>query len=291
MRYRKEDVIQSYLYILPSFILICIFSLIPIAMNIFFSFTKYNIIKPPQLVGLKNYIRMLSDPYITSSIINTIVFTLITVPLQTITSLVFAHLIAEYFRGKFGDTLKSALFIPVIASSVLVGTLWSIFLEPHGPINLFLEFLHIPAVNWLGGKYTSMISICMATIWKNVGYFLVIFYAGVLDIPKERYEAAQVDGATPWQRFFHITLPGLSSVTYLVVTLGTIWSFQIFDMVFTMTGGGPGMSTVTLVLTIYNSAFKGYNMGYASAIALLLFALVLFTQAIQRKVFGDTDNE
>jgi multiple sugar transport system permease protein len=291
MKYKKEEMLQSYLYILPSFILICVFALIPIAMNIFYSFTKYNIIKPPQLVGLKNYIRMLTDPYIVASVKNTIVFTLITVPLQTIFSLVFANIIAEYLRGKFGDTLKSALFIPVIASSVLVGTLWSLFLEPNGPINIFLEALHLPPVNWLGGKYTSMISICMATIWKNVGYFLVIFYAGVLDIPKELYEAAQVDGATPWQRFIHITVPSLSSVTYLVVTLGTIWSFQVFDMVFTMTGGGPGMSTVTLVLTIYNAAFKGYNMGYASAVALLLFVLVLFVQFLQRKLFKGEHNE
>lgn len=291
MRYKKEDVLQSFLYILPSFLLLCVFSLIPIAMNIFYSFTKYTIIKPPQLIGLKNYIRMLSDPYIVASIKNTIVFTLITVPLQTTFSLVFANIIAEYLRGKFGDALKSALFIPVIASSVLVGTLWSLFLESNGPINLLLETLHLPVINWLGGKYTSMASICMATIWKNVGYFLVIFYAGVLDIPREFYEAAQVDGATHWQRFIHITIPSLSSVTYLVVTLGTIWSFQVFDMVFTMTGGGPGMSTVTLVLTIYNSAFKGYNMGYASAIALLLFVLVLFVQFMQRRLFQGGHHE
>lgn len=285
MRYKREDMIQSFFYIVPSFVLICVFSLIPIGMNIVYSFTSYNIIRPPQFVGLVNFTRMLTDPYIAASLRNTIVFTMITVPLQTLFALLFANAIAEYLRGKYGDALKSALFIPVIASSVLVGTLWSLFLEPNGPINLLLETIGLPPVNWLGGKHTSMLSICIATIWKNVGYFLVIFYAGVLDIPRELYEAAEVDGASARQRFFHITVPSLSSVTYLVVTLGTIWSFQVFDMVYTMTNGGPGMSTVTLVLTIYNSAFKGYNMGYASAIALLLFVLVLFAQFLQRKLF------
>lgn len=291
MKYKKEELVQSFFYILPSFVLICVFALIPIAMNIFYSFTKFNILTPPQFVGLINFKRMLTDPYLVSSLRNTIVFTLITVPFQTIFALVIANTIAEYLRGKFGDALKGALFIPVIASSVLVGTLWSLFLQPNGAVNLLLEALHLNPVNWLGGKHTSMLSICIATIWKNVGYFLVIFYAGILGIPRELYEAAEVDGATHRQRFIYITIPSLSSVTYLVVTLGSIWSFQIFDMVFTMTNGGPGMSTVTLVLTIYNSAFKGYNMGYASAIALVLFVLVLFVQYLQRKIFRGGNND
>ncbi|MEG2436435.1 MAG: sugar ABC transporter permease, partial [Ruthenibacterium sp.] len=115
-----------------------------------------------------------------------------------------------------------------------------------------------------------------------VGYFLVIYFAGIMDIPRSLYEAAEVDGATAVQKFFRITLPSLSSVTFLVVTLGTIWSFQVFDMVYTMTGGGPGLSTVTLVLTIYNTAFKEYNMGYASAIALLMFVFVLLISGGQK---------
>ena len=131
----------------------------------------------------------------------------------------------------------------------------------------------------------------MTAIWKNIGYFLVIFYAGILNIPGSLYEAAEVDGASRWQQFCHITIPGLSSVTYMVITLGTIWSFQVFDIVYTMTGGGPGMSTVTLVLTIYTAAFKEYNMGYASAIALLLFLIVLFVQFLQKKIMKGGEND
>ena len=234
---------------------------------------------------------MLKDPYIGASFKNTVLFTLIIVPCQTVISLLLAAIIAANFKKTFGNFVRSALFIPVIASSVLVGTLWSLLLSSYGPINELLKIFGLPAVNWFGGKISSIIGISAATVWKHIGYFLVIFYAGILDIPASLYEAAKVDGANPIQTFFNITLPGLSKITYLIITLGTIWSFQIFDMVYTMTGGGPGLSTVTLVLTIYNTAFKEYNMGYASAIALLMFILVVVIQAVQKKLLAGGKDE
>lgn len=283
----KKEIIMGYLYILPSFILISVFAIIPIFMNIYYSFTKFNVIQSAQWVGLSNYMRMLKDPYIVASLKNTFIFTIITVPAQTFFSLIIAAILADRFRNKMGEVIKSAMFIPVIASAVLVGTLWSIFLEPYGLLNTILNFLHLPSINWLGGKTSSLLSVCMATVWKNVGYFLVIYYAGIMDIPKELYEAARVDGASKFQQFKFITVPSLSSVTYLIVTLGTIWSFQVFDMVYTMTNGGPGMSTVTLVLTIYNAAFKSFNMGYAASIAIVMFVLVILIQTLQRKFLSD----
>ena len=279
------------LYILPSFKLLMTFSIIPILMNIFLSFTSYNVIQRPQPVWFDNYLRMLKDPYIGASFKNTVLFTLIIVPCQTVISLLLAAIIAANFKKTFGNFVRSALFIPVIASSVLVGTLWSLLLSSYGPINELLKIFGLPAVNWFGGKISSIIGISAATVWKHIGYFLVIFYAGILDIPASLYEAAKVDGANPIQTFFNITLPGLSKITYLIITLGTIWSFQIFDMVYTMTGGGPGLSTVTLVLTIYNTAFKEYNMGYASAIALLMFILVVVIQAVQKKLLAGGKDE
>ena len=178
--------------------------------------------------------------------------------------------------------LREATGAPVIASAILVGTLWFTLLSPRGVVNSIIHAFGLPSVNWLGGKLTSMLSVCIVSVWKNVGYFLVIYFAGIMDIPRSLYEAAEVDGANAFQRFFKITLPGLSSVTFLVVTLGTIWSFQVFDLVYTMTGGGPGTSTVTLVLTTYNAAFKEYNMGYASAVAMLMFVFVLAVSGLQK---------
>lgn len=285
MKKQTKETLFSFSYILPGFVLLLVFYIIPIIMDVYFSFTKYNIIQPPQFIGLANYTRMFSDPYIGAAIRNTLVYTIITVPLQTAFALVIAAVLAMKFqKSKFGEGIRSTLFIPVIASAVLVGTLWVNLLATNGPINHILKTFGIPAVNWLGSKNLSMVSICITAIWKNVGYFLVIFYAGILDIPTSLYEAAEVDGATRIQQFCYITIPGLSKVTYLVVTLGTIWSFQVFDIVYTMTGGGPGMSTMTLVLTIYNAAFKEYSMGYATTIALLLFVLVIIIQTLQKRL-------
>jgi multiple sugar transport system permease protein len=287
MAYKRRDIVHAAVYIVPSFILICVFSLIPILMNIYFSFTKFNVIQPPQWTGLTNFARLIKDVYIRYSLRNTIIYTLITVPVQTFISLVLAAILAEGFRKKFGEFIKGAMFIPVIASGVLVGTIWTLLYGSRGPFNIILNFFGLPSVNWLGGNVTALLSVAITSIWKNIGYFLVIYYAGIMDIPVSLHEAARVDGATGLQRFLYITIPGLRSITYLIITLGTIWSFQVFDLVYTMTSGGPGMSTVTLVLTTYRVAFKEYNMGYAAAIALLLFALVLGVSRLQRIFIRD----
>lgn len=284
MKKQRNEAVQALCFVLPSLVLILTFSVLPILMNGYISFTKYNIIQKPQWVGLANFSRMFKDQYVWAALKNTTLFTLFTVPIQTFVSLVFAAWIATNFQSRYGRMVKSALFIPVIASAVLVGTLWSLLLSPRGPVNMIMQGIGLDPINWLGGKLSSLLSVGMVSVWKNIGYFLVIFYAGIMDIPASHYEAAKVDGATDWQQFFYITLPSLSSVTYLVVTLGTIWSFQVFDIVYTMTGGGPGLSTVTLVLTIYNAAFKEYNMGYASAVALLMFVFVILIQALQKRL-------
>jgi multiple sugar transport system permease protein len=291
VNYKKRDIVHAAVYILPSFVLICFFSLIPILMNVYFSFTKYNVIQPPQWTGLSNFSRLIRDVYIGASLRNTVVYTLITVPVQTVLSLVLAAIIAEGFRKKYGEFLKGALFIPVISSGILVGTLWLLLLGTRGPVNIIIRFFGLPAVNWLGNTSTALPSVAATAVWKNVGYFLVIYYAGIMDIPISLYEAARVDGASGMQRFFYITLPSLRNITYLIVTLGTIWSFQVFDLVYTMTGGGPGMSTVTMVLTTYRVAFKEYNMGYASTIALLLLALVLIVSILQKRFMRDGTGE
>ncbi|MEG0762766.1 MAG: sugar ABC transporter permease [Oscillospiraceae bacterium] len=279
---------KGILYVLPSFILILLFSIIPLFMTGFYSFTKYNVLQPAQFIGFSNYAHLLNDSFFKSSVINTIVYTALVVPVQTVLALVLADVLASRFRGKFGGFVKSALFIPVISSMILVGTVWKFLLATeNGIINNFLSLFNITGLNWLGEQKLAMISICVVSIWKNAGYFLVIFYAGIMDIPRSYYEAAEVDGATHWQQLWFITLPSLKPITYLVVTLGTIWSFQVFDLVYTMTGGGPGRSTLTMVLTIYQNAFKQYKMGYASAISVVLLILVLIVSALQKFAFRE----
>lgn len=223
---------SAYFFILPSFLLLLMFHVIPIFMTAGYSFTDYNVLQAPEFVGLSNYKDILKNPYIVSSLINTGIYTIIVVPIQTILSLVIAYILARLFRNRFGNLVRSAMFIPVITSMVLTAAVWRLLLSgnPEGVINSIAGVFGIDSVNWLGNRWTALFSVCVIAIWKNVGYFLVIFYAGMMDIPTSLYEAARVDGAGNMRQFFSITLPMLKPITYLVVTLGTIWSFQVLTL-------------------------------------------------------------
>lgn len=291
MKQKRLEATQGYIYILPSLILILSFSIIPIFMSGFFSFTEYNVMNSPKWAGLANYEKVFQDEYVRAALLNTLKYVLITVPIQTALSLVFAAFLAMKMQNKSGEFLRSVMFIPVIASAVTSGTIWRTILGTDGGIlNNIIGLFGFDPVNWLGDSKTSLISICIVAIWKNVGYFLVIFYAGIMDIPKSLYEAARVDGANTYQQFFKITLPMLKPITSLVVTLGIIWSFQVFDLSYQMTGGGPGYSSVTIVMAIYNAAFKQYKMGYACAMAMLLLVIVLIINALKQRVFGEKED-
>lgn len=290
MERKKKEALQGIIYVLPSFILIACFSILPIFMSGYFSFTNYNVMNDPTFAALENYAKILKDAYVADAIKNTLAYVVVTVPIQTILSLVFAAFLAYKMQNKTGGFLRSIMFIPVIASAVTAGTIWRIILNTDGGLlNNLLGFLHISPVNWLGSTQIALISICIVAIWKNVGYFLVIYYAGIMGISKDLYEAARVDGATNIQQFFKITMPMLRPITYLVVTLGIIWSFQVFDLSYQMTGGGPGRSTVTIVMAIYNAAFKQYKMGYACAMAMVLLIIVLVINAVENLAFKEKE--
>lgn len=290
MTRQKRQMLYGFFYILPSFILIFVFAVIPIFMSGYFSLTEYNVYNPPKWTGIANYIQAFRDSYVKDSLKNTILYVIITVPLQTIISLLFSNFLADRMRTKVGGFLRSAMFIPVIASAITAGAVWRIIMATDGGvINSLLGVLHIPGVNWLGSSSVALISVGIVAIWKNVGYFLAIYYAGIMGISSELLEAAEVDGATALQKFFEITIPMLKPITYMVLTLGIIWSFQVFDLVYVMTGGGPGRSTITLVMTIYNAAFKDYKMGYASAVAMILLIIILIINALQQCFFKEKE--
>ena len=285
---RDREIVRAAIYVLPSFLLLFVFTILPIGMNIFYSLTKYNVIQKPLFVGLSNFITIFTkDINFRVSLKNTVLFTIITVPLNTFLPLIMAAILAEWFQNRFGGFVRGTLFIPHLASSVLVGTLWIIFLTSRGPVNMLLGLFGIKPIAFLGKTETALFTVSMVYVWKGIGYYLVICYAGIMDIPRSLYEAARVDGAGTIQRFFYITLPSMASIIYLLITLGIIWSFQVFDLIFIMTGGGPGFSSQTLVYTIYMNGFKQYNMGYASAQALVLLVIVLVISIIQRRLQRD----
>ena len=289
MNKRKSlrNMMWAYIFILPSFVLLVIFHLIPIWMTFRYSLSSYNVIQAPIYIGAENYRKLWKDPFVISSLWTTGIYTLIVVPMQTILSMLIAYLLSRKFNNKLGNFVRSAMFIPVITSMILTSAVWRLLLSGNaeGVVNSVIGFFGIAPVNWLGKSWPALIAVCIIAVWKNTGYFLVIFYAGMMDIPVSLYEAATVDGAGGISQFFYITLPSLKPVVYLVVTLGTIWSFQVFDLVYTLTGGGPGRATTTLVLSIYNSAFKDYKMGYASAISVILLFIVLSVSLLQKAAF------
>ncbi|MDL2293902.1 sugar ABC transporter permease [Ruminococcaceae bacterium OttesenSCG-928-D13] len=285
-----RQAIYGMLYILPSFLIIMVFCIISIALAAYFSFTNYNLYNAPEFVGLNNYVNVFKSGTFYAALTNTVKYVIVVVPLQTILALLLAVFIAEKMRNRYGSFLRSVIFIPFIVSSIAASAVWKVIFKTKGGIlNVALGLFGIDEVNWLGAKTLAFVCVCIVTIWKNVGYYMVIYYAGVMGISLEQKEAAIVDGANAWQRFWRITLPSLKPITYMIITLGVISSFQIFDIVYQLTGGGPGTSTITLAYMVYTYAFSNQKLGYASAIAMVLLVIVLLIHWIQNAFFKEKE--
>lgn len=272
-------------FVLPSILILIVVMIVPIAISAYLSLTDYTVLRDPEWVGGKNFVKLVTDPAFLSSIWITVVYTVISVPLQTVVALILADLLAKRFRGRFGGFVRSALFIPVMSSLVVVAVVWRALLGTDaGFVNAVLTAVGLDPINFLGQPVLALVTVSLVTVWKNIGYFLVIYYAGIMEVPSELYEASSIDGANRWQQLWRVTVPSLRPVTFLVVILGTIWSFQVFDLVYVMTGGGPGGATRTIVMMIYEAGFRNFQMGYASAMAMVLFAVILLVAIVQRKV-------
>ena len=286
---RRRQALIGAAYIAPSFILMLIFNIIPIFLSIYFSFTQYNVATSPVWIGLENYQKLFNNSVLRQSLENTVWYVLMTVPVQTILALLLATFIAEYMRNRYGSFMRSVIFIPVIVSLIASATVWRILLQTNdGLINQFLGLFGVEKVNFLGKTY-ALRSVAAVAIWKNTGYYMVIYYAGVMNVPTELREAAVVDGATPIKRFWYITLPILKPITYMIVTLSVIGSFQVFDLVYKMTGGGPVRATYTVAYVIYTFAFQDKRFGYASAVAICLLLVILLIHLIQTLFFKEKD--
>lgn len=281
--------LEGYSFILPGTLLLLIFSFIPITVTIYLSFQKYNGLNPPQWVGFANYIKAFKDYAVTESFKNTLLFTVVTVPVQVAVSLSIAALLAARYKNKFGEFVRGALFIPVLCSATLVGSVFFyVFAATEDSIaNTIVGLFGISKINWLGSTKTALWVIMFVSIWKGIGYFIVIFYAGIMDIPITLYEVSQIDGASRMDQFIYITIPNLKNVLYMVITISIIWSLQFFDITYAMTKGGPGYATSSLVYVVYSTGFNYFNMGYASAVAVLLAILIAIFTAIQRSVMKE----
>lgn len=285
MRRKKKvrSVITGYLFVLPSFLGFAVFMLIPIIYGFYLSLTNYNGLEKCDFVGLRNYITMFSDDYFRVSLKNNIVYTVVTVPLTIIFALFLAVVINQGIKG--AGVFKAMIFFPQVCSYVAVGIVWGIIFSENGLINSFLRSLGAQNVPiWLQSSKWALWAIMLVAIWKQTGYFMIMLLAGLQGIPRHLYEAAEMDGAGVFAKFFKITLPMLSSTMFMVMVLAIIGSFQVYDLIAIMTGGGPGTATNVLVFRIYQEGFKNSHFGYASAIAYFLFLVVMILTIIQFKL-------
>ena len=278
-------------YITPGMLIIPMFCIAPIFMTLYYSFTEYNLAQPPDWIALENYVKVLNNTQLRRAVVNTVIYVIITVPLQTLLAMFVANFLAEYLNNRYGRVLRSIIFIPTLASYVAAATVWKVILASRGGLlNEILGIFGVAPINWLGEPTLALICVSLVAVWKSAGYFTIIFYAGIMNISVDVREAALIDGASPRQRFWKITVPLLKPITYLNVTLGIIWSFQAFDIVYKLTGGGPFNGTTTIAYIIYTYAFQDFRIGYASAVAILLLLVILAVHLIQQHFFEGGDD-
>lgn len=282
---KRRFKITPYLFILPTFSILLIFGIIPAFWGIGLSFFSYSLFKSPQFIGIENYRRLFGDYLFLRSFVNTLYYMAGTVPIRILIGLIIALVLNQPLKGR--TILRLMYYFPVITPLVTVSMLWVWIYDTHfGILNYLFSLVGMNQIPWLSSIKWAMPSVMIMSIWKTVGWNMLVFLAGLQGIPASFYDAAKIDGAGRWALFRYITFPLLRPTILLAVVMSLINSSQVFDQIYVMTRGGPGYSTMTLVQQIYNAAFQNYEMGYASAISVVLLLLVASLSFIQFKTFG-----
>jgi multiple sugar transport system permease protein len=270
----------GYIYGGPVIIAFLVFNLYPMALGLYLSFTKWDILSPPTFNGLSNWADLLKDDLLWRAVLQTLYYAVASVAGATALSIALALALNQ--RLKTIGFYRTFFFLPAVTSLVAIAMVWRwIYNTEFGVLNAFLGSLGINPVNWLGDPVLAMPAVILMSIWRSAGFNTVLFLAGLQGVPQEYYEAAEIDGASKWDRFVHITLPLISPTTFFVVVNGLIGSWQVFDQVYILTRGGPLLSTVTVVYLIYSNGFEWYKTGYAAAMAYGLFLIIIVLTAIQ----------
>lgn len=268
--------IAAWIFILPALLGTLIFILIPVICSFGLSFAQWDLLTPTEFVGLANYEELFQDGLFWKILTNTVIFALSTSVLGVIIPLILAAILNTKIKGS--EFYKSAYFLPFITPMVVVGIVWAWIFDPN--IGLLNQVLHIH-INWLYDSKFAMPALIIVSVWKLVGYNMIIFLSALTSISQSLFEAAKIDGANSYQVFKNVTVPMLSPTIFFVVIVTAISSFQVFDLIYLMTQGGPFDSTNVLVYAIYKNAFEYFNVGKASAIAYVLFLIILILTLIQ----------
>lgn len=284
-----REAIAGYSFMAPTIIVMGTFVVLPITYALFLAFNKVRILGELsyRFIGLKNFIRMASDERVWIALNNTAEYVAIVVPIQTLLALVLALILNSKIKGK--NIFRIIFFLPTVTSSAVLTLIFMWIYNSNGLLNNFLAFLGLPTYNWLGDPAVALKSIMLMNIWSTAPFYMVIYLAALQDIPESLYEAATIDGANRFDQFVSITLPLLKPVTFFIVVMGIIGTFQLFDQsyIFSAGSGGPNNSTLTVVLLIYQYAFKSLDMGYAAALALMLAGVIMVVTLVQRYFFKE----
>lgn len=284
---KKSEQITGYLFVLPAVILIIGFLIVPAVLSLRYSFTNYNIMRPDKMkfIGIDNFIKIFNDTNFRRALVNTIYFTVIVVPFQCLLALGLALLVRSRRRGV--SIFRAAYFSPMVTSMTVIAILWTFLYNPNpnqGLLNAILANFGIKPVAFLRSPDTAMNSIIFMSAWQAAGYQMMIFIAGLQNIPEELYEAASIDGAGVWQKFWNVTVPGLKNIIKYVVMMTTIQAMKLFTQPYIMTQGGPQNSTRTMVYYIYQQGFQQRNFGYACAIAVVFFIIVVTISFLLKRI-------
>jgi multiple sugar transport system permease protein len=280
-----------YVLIAPNVILFTIFGLIPIVATVLISLTQWNILGSPHWVGFQNYQRLVRDPVFWVSLRVTVEYVVLF--LVPTAALALGQALLLTLARQAQVIFRTIYFVPVVTSVTVIAMIWGWLLIPDqtGPLNYLLSIAGIPAQGWLQSPIEALPGVTIVAIWTAVGYYMVLWLSGLQGIPQELLDAAQVDGADGWRRFWSITLPLLKPTTTFIVIIGTIGAFQAFALFYLLTGGGPLYNTTTIVYFIYQTAFPLQEMGYASSASIVLVAVILSVALIQRSSIGGWSDE
>lgn len=286
--YDRNETRDTFLLLIPVLLFFLIFQYYPIIKSVVISFTEYGLLRrTTPFIGLSNYVRQFQDPLFISALVNTLVFVFFTVGIGVVLALACAVLIEQ--TGRWAKYYRTLYFIPVVTSLLAATMVWRWMFASNGLLNFILSVMNVPAQGWLLSEALALPSLIALTIWKNLGFDMVLFAAGLQAIPDSYYEASSIEGASGWQKFTFITLPQLKPIIVLVFVTAVIRSFQIFAIVLAMTQGGPVNSTRTIVYHIYEQGIQYDEMGYASAAAVILLLIIATMTYLQIRAGGRED--
>ncbi|OGW79100.1 MAG: hypothetical protein A3G33_03835 [Omnitrophica bacterium RIFCSPLOWO2_12_FULL_44_17] len=289
---RTKEALAGYGFLMPNFVGFLVFTSIPVCASMALSFFSWDLLSPPKFVGIANFIELFKDPFFWKYCWNTVVL-MCAIPFSVAGSLLLALAMNQKLKGIV--FFRTVYFLPTICSGVAIYVLWRFIYNPEfGALNAMIfklgELIHLPlrGPNWLTDEQWAKPALIIMSVWQTVGgYNMILYLAALQGVPRDYYDAAEVDGANEWQKFWNVTWPQISPTTFFIVIMSIIGGFQAgFDPAYIMTGGGPNGSTTTIIYYIYNNAFQWHNMGYAAAISWILFIIVFIITVLQWRMFG-----